>query len=193
MNVECLALPLANRLAQEYQQQNASALQFFAHNPYDIQSYQDRLEYLRGRSYSHRELLAEGLYTFNQKIGNHQEALQRIEALKRPDTYVVIGGQQAGVLTGPLYTIHKAVHLIQTAKKLSNELQAEVVPVFWIAGADHDIEEKLSSLHVPTSAIFRLIIQTNHRLRPQKLRSRPPRRLQASCRRIRMRPLTCMI
>lgn len=141
MRVECLALPLANQLAQEYQQQNASALQFFAHNPYHIQSYQDRLEYLRGRSYSHREQLAEGLYTFNQKIGNHQEALQRIEALKRPDTYVVIGGQQAGVLTGPLYTIHKAVHLIQTAKKLSNELQAEVVPVFWIAGEDHDIDE----------------------------------------------------
>ncbi|MGG1661701.1 bacillithiol biosynthesis cysteine-adding enzyme BshC [Brevibacillus sp. NRS-1366] len=141
MNVECLALPIANRLAQEYQQQDASALQFFTHNPYHIQSYQERLEWLRGQTYSHREQLAEGLYTFNKKIGNHQEALRRIQALKNPDTYVVIGGQQAGVMTGPLYTIHKAVHLIQTAKRLSEELQAEVVPVFWIAGEDHDIDE----------------------------------------------------
>jgi len=141
MNVECLALPLANRLVQEYLQQDASALQFFTYNPYHIKSYQQRLEWLRGRTYSHREQLAEGLYAFNKKIGNDKEALQRIEALRRPDTYVVIGGQQAGVMTGPLYTIHKAVHLIQSAKRLSEELGVEVVPVFWIAGEDHDIDE----------------------------------------------------
>ncbi|MED4784559.1 bacillithiol biosynthesis cysteine-adding enzyme BshC [Brevibacillus choshinensis] len=141
MNVECLTLPLANRLAQEYQQGNDSALQFFAYNPHEIQAYKERLEWLRGRTIPHREQLAEGLYTYNKKIGNKQEALSQIELLRRPDTYVVIGGQQAGVLTGPLYTIHKAIHLIQTAKKLSQELDQTVVPVFWIAGEDHDIDE----------------------------------------------------
>ncbi len=141
MNVECLALPLANRLAHEYQQGNASALQFFAYHPYEMQAYQERLEWLRGRSFQHREKLTEGLYTYNKKIGNKEEALSQIELLRRPDTYVVIGGQQAGVLTGPLYTIHKAIHLIQSAKKLSQELNVNVVPVFWIAGEDHDIDE----------------------------------------------------
>lgn len=141
MKVESVALPLANRLAHDYQQGNESALQFFAYDPYRPQSYRERLEWLRGRNVSHRDQLAEGLYTFNDKIGNHPEAMRRIEALKNPDTYVVIGGQQAGVLTGPLYTIHKAVHLIQAAKKLSAELRVEVVPVFWIAGEDHDIDE----------------------------------------------------
>lgn len=141
MNVECIALPLANRLAQEYQQGYASALQFFAYHPYQAESYRRRLEWLRGRSCAHRQQLAEGLYTYNQKIGNHPEALSKIEQLSLPETYVVIGGQQAGVLTGPLYTIHKAVHLIQTAKRLSEELGVTVVPVFWIAGEDHDIDE----------------------------------------------------
>lgn len=141
MNVECLALPLANRLAHDYQQGNASALQFFAYHPYELQAYQERLEWLRGRSFHHREQLTEGLYTYNKKIGNKDEALSQIELLRRPDTYVVIGGQQAGVLTGPLYTIHKAIHLIQSAKKLSQELNVTVVPVFWIAGEDHDIDE----------------------------------------------------
>ncbi|MED1782143.1 bacillithiol biosynthesis cysteine-adding enzyme BshC [Brevibacillus fortis] len=141
MNVECLALPLANTLAQEYQQQNASAMQFFAHNPYREQSYRERVEWLQSQSYPHRNQLVEGLYRFNKEMGTHPEALKNIELLKQPDTYVVIGGQQAGVLGGPLYTINKAVHLIQAAKRLSAELQANVIPVFWIAGEDHDIDE----------------------------------------------------
>ncbi|GEB33088.1 bacillithiol biosynthesis cysteine-adding enzyme BshC [Brevibacillus parabrevis] len=140
MNVERVALPLANRLAREYQQQNESALSFFAHNPYRDQAYRERLEWLSTQTFN-RLQLAEGLHNFNQAIGNHPEALDKIELLKQQDTYVVIGGQQAGVLTGPLYTINKAVHLIQAAKKLSAELQVNVVPVFWIAGEDHDIDE----------------------------------------------------
>ncbi|MFD2371055.1 bacillithiol biosynthesis cysteine-adding enzyme BshC [Brevibacillus sp. GCM10020057] len=141
MNVECIALPAANRLAREYQLGNPSALQFFAYHPYEMQAYRERLEWLQGRTGYNRERLTEGLYSYNKEIGNSQEALGQIELLKRPDTYVVIGGQQAGVLTGPLYTIHKAVHLIQAAKKLSAELNVNVVPVFWIAGEDHDIDE----------------------------------------------------
>lgn len=141
MKVECLALPSANLLVHEYMRGETSALQFFAHHPYRTQSYQERLEWLRRRTYSHRDQLADGLNTFNEQIGNHQEALRRIESLRRPDTFVVIGGQQSGIMTGPLYTIYKAVHLIQAAKKLSEELQVDVVPVFWIAGEDHDIDE----------------------------------------------------
>jgi len=141
MNVECLTLPLANRLAHEYQRGNASALQFFAYHPYEMQAYRERLEWLRRRTDYDRVRLTEGLYRYNKEIGNGQEALSQIELLRRPDTYVVIGGQQAGVLTGPLYTIHKAVHLIQTARRLSAELDVTVVPVFWMAGEDHDIAE----------------------------------------------------
>lgn len=141
MNVESVTLPLANRLAKEYVQGNELAQSFFNYDPYRNESYRERLDWLRSRPCSHREKLVEGLYTYNQNIGNHEKAIERIEALKHRDTFVVIGGQQAGVLTGPLYTIHKAVHLIQTAKRLSSELQVEVVPVFWIAGEDHDIDE----------------------------------------------------
>ncbi|MGE7271015.1 bacillithiol biosynthesis cysteine-adding enzyme BshC [Brevibacillus panacihumi] len=141
MNVDHIALPLANRLTQDYQEGKESAVSFFAYKPYRSESYRERLEWLRGRTFSHREKLTEGLYTYNQDIGNHEEALQRINTLKKPDAYVVIGGQQAGVLTGPLYTIYKAVHLIQAAQKLSQELEVEVIPVFWIAGEDHDLDE----------------------------------------------------
>lgn len=141
MKVDGVKLPFANRLAHDYVLGKESALAFFDYHPYQLESYRERLKWLRGRTLPHREQLANGLYTYNQSVGNHPAALERVEALRCPDTYVVIGGQQAGVLTGPLYTIYKAVHLIQLAKQLSRELQAKVVPVFWIAGEDHDIDE----------------------------------------------------
>ena len=53
----------------------------------------------------------------------------------------VIAGQQAGLLTGPLYTILKAVSAIALARRLSAERTEPVLPLFWIAAEDHDILE----------------------------------------------------
>jgi bacillithiol synthase len=53
----------------------------------------------------------------------------------------VIGGQQAGILTGPLYSIHKVISIIVLAKQKERELGIPVIPVFWIAGEDHDYLE----------------------------------------------------
>ncbi|WP_329812592.1 bacillithiol biosynthesis protein BshC, partial [Streptomyces sp. GSL17-113] len=57
------------------------------------------------------------------------------------DAVVVIGGQQAGLLTGPLYTIHKVISIIKLAKEQERKLNHPVIPVFWIAGEDHDYQE----------------------------------------------------
>jgi len=146
MRVDHIKLPLANRLAQDYVLGKESALAFFGYHPYEFESYRKRLQWLRGQTFPHREKLVNGLYSYNESVGNHPAALERIRSLRCPDTCVVIGGQQAGVMTGPLYTIYKAIHLIQAAKRLSEELKTEVVPVFWIAGEDHDIDE-IDHLH----------------------------------------------
>ncbi len=139
--IKSVSLPLANRLAHDYQKGKADALQFFQYHPYQMEAYRERMEWLQSRSCPHRESLVQGLATYNKQIGNHPNALAQVERLRETDTYVVIGGQQAGVLTGPLYTVYKAIHLIQSAHRLQQELKVKVVPVFWIAGEDHDIDE----------------------------------------------------
>ena len=53
----------------------------------------------------------------------------------------VTTGQQPGLFTGPLYTIYKALSVIALAQRLERELGAPVVPVFWVAGDDHDFAE----------------------------------------------------
>ncbi len=57
------------------------------------------------------------------------------------DGLFVIAGQQPGLLTGPAYTLLKAIHAISLAKQLSASWRRPVLPAFWIATEDHDIAE----------------------------------------------------
>lgn len=84
--------------------------------------------------------VAEALYSYNAAHGASEAALHHIEQLKN-GALVVIGGQQAGLWSGPLMVLHKAVTIIQSAAAASKQLGRPVVPVFWIAGEDHDWEE----------------------------------------------------
>jgi bacillithiol biosynthesis cysteine-adding enzyme BshC len=71
--------------------------------------------------------------------GPGQEALRA--RLGAPDVLVVTTGQQPALFTGPLYTIHKALSAAALARVLSNRWGRPVVPVFWVAGDDHDFNE----------------------------------------------------
>ncbi len=53
----------------------------------------------------------------------------------------VVAGQQAGLLTGPLYTFLKAVTIIRLAKDLESSTGVCHLPLFWMASEDHDIIE----------------------------------------------------
>ena len=63
------------------------------------------------------------------------------DRLVQRDVLVVTTGQQPGLFTGPLYTIHKALSAIALAARLERERQVPVVPVFWVAGDDADFAE----------------------------------------------------
>jgi len=64
-----------------------------------------------------------------------------LDRLKDPSTLVVTTGQQPGLLTGPLYTIHKALSAVALARIGEARWNRPVVPVFWAAGGDHDFAE----------------------------------------------------
>ena len=57
------------------------------------------------------------------------------------EVLVVTTGQQPGLFTGPLYTVHKALSAVALAARLERERRVPVVPVFWVAGDDHDFAE----------------------------------------------------
>jgi uncharacterized protein YllA (UPF0747 family) len=63
------------------------------------------------------------------------------DRLARGDVLAVTTGQQPGLFTGPTYTIYKALSAIALAGRLERERGVPVVPVFWVAGDDHDFAE----------------------------------------------------
>ncbi|MFZ8102341.1 bacillithiol biosynthesis cysteine-adding enzyme BshC, partial [Staphylococcus arlettae] len=80
-------------------------------------------------------------------ISNYMEDLSLSEAQEnniaqlQQGAKVIIGGQQAGLFGGPLYTFHKIFSIISLSNSLSSKYNQQVIPVFWIAGEDHDFEE----------------------------------------------------
>ncbi len=68
-----------------------------------------------------------------------------LERLGRPGALAVTTGQQPGLFTGPLYTIHKALSAAALARLLEERWRRPVVPIFWLAGDDHDFAEASSA------------------------------------------------
>ena len=103
------------------------------------ESYTQRLAELQNRSYQRQEL-ARTIRSFMEPFGISDAAAAHLDELS-DNGVAVVGGQQAGLLTGPLYSVHKAITVILLAKQQRKELGVPVIPVFWVAGEDHDIEE----------------------------------------------------
>lgn len=84
----------------------------------------------------HRQALAAALAAQQKNWGGDAAGPEKLEA----GAVAVISGQQAGLFTGPNYTILKAITIIKLAGAL-NEAGVPAVPVFWVASEDHDYQE----------------------------------------------------
>lgn len=141
MHIEELQIPAPHSLMEDYLFQFEKVSSFYTYSPYRKESWIERIEWLESHPLHHREELVQGLMEYNQQMDNHQVALANITRLLDPKSCVIIGGQQSGILTGPLYSIHKAITIIQLAQQKEKQLGIPVIPVYWIAGEDHDYDE----------------------------------------------------
>lgn len=152
---------------------------FFRHNPWDVETFARRAAQVDKAHGAGRAAVAAALREYNAGLGAAPAALSGADALGQPGTLAVVTGQQAGLFTGPLYTVYKAITTIRQARQLTEQLQRTVVPVFWLAGEDHDFEEvrtahlvdsrgRLRSLQLPGRADGRSI---GHRPVPRQVES----------------------
>ncbi|MEI3597025.1 MULTISPECIES: bacillithiol biosynthesis cysteine-adding enzyme BshC [unclassified Oceanobacillus] len=137
MRIDAVNIRNQGQLIADYKS-NRSVMKFFDYHPFE--SVDERVEELSNRSFK-REELAAILAERNTAWGAGEATLKNIKKFHNPESVVVVGGQQAGLLTGPLYTINKIISILQYAKEQEKRLDIPVLPVFWIAGEDHDFEE----------------------------------------------------
>ncbi|KFM98713.1 bacillithiol biosynthesis cysteine-adding enzyme BshC [Bacillus clarus] len=130
--------------------------------------FKQRLRDLRDKKFFRQDLVAH-LLEYNTHLQAGEYTIRNIEMLADENTYVVIGGQQAGLLTGPLYTAHKIISILQLAKEKEASLGVKVVPVFWIAGEDHDIDE-----------INHIFVTKNRKVKKTIFHDRHPKKASAS-------------
>ncbi|WP_067620725.1 bacillithiol biosynthesis cysteine-adding enzyme BshC [Alicyclobacillus acidiphilus] len=135
--------PTGNPLTDAYlfQFQSVSNL-YDDQNPTDPTTFQRRAEkVLPWFDDTHRQQLVKALSAYHERIGATPAQMNGIQRLLDPESVVVVTGQQAGLLTGPLYSLSKALSAIGVAAEMERLLGRPVVPVFWVASEDHDFAE----------------------------------------------------
>ncbi|TFG52790.1 MAG: bacillithiol biosynthesis BshC, partial [Candidatus Aminicenantes bacterium] len=133
-------LPRLPRLVDDYFHDYGQVREFFDGDFRDAAAYGRQTERTLARRIP-REELAAILREQNQRYGCGPRTLGNIEALEREAACAVVTGQQAGLFSGPLYTIYKALTAIKLAERLSRNGPGKCVPVFWLASDDHDLAE----------------------------------------------------
>lgn len=138
MKLEQIQLPVNNKVLADYWSEGAAIHAFFQYRYCDA-AFKQRASYLQQQNYD-REALVNVIRSYMTPFGISQAVEANLQALQE-GALAIVGGQQAGLLTGPLYSVHKAITVILLAKEQSEKLGATVVPLFWIAGEDHDLDE----------------------------------------------------
>ncbi len=87
-----------------------------------------------------RQKLGDALTKINREIGASPKTFENIELLRESDCVTIVTGQQAGLFSGAIYTIYKALSAVKLAADLKKR-GIKAVPVFWIAEEDHDFDE----------------------------------------------------
>ncbi len=146
-----------SRLFQDYVAYNADIAPFFNGDFRSISSFQDATKRALNTPRD-RDTLANVLLDQNTAWGLQERTKENIEKLRDPESVVVITGQQLGLFMSPMYIPYKTLTTLLLADKLEKELGRPVVPVFWLAGEDHDFEEvasfKLPGLPRPANFVY---------------------------------------
>lgn len=119
-----------DQFISQYTQHDHNLMQFYDFDPNKDESFKTRM----AQSNNGREQqLANVIRQYMSDLSLSTAQARALEHLAQ-GAKVVIGGQQAGLLSGPLYTFHKVLSIIVKSSELSTTYQQPVVPVFWIAG-----------------------------------------------------------
>ncbi len=142
--MDCLSVaysqvPKSSALFLDYLYHFDRLAPFYTAAPFRLESYRQAAGKTSLSEEKRREL-ATILKRQNEAFGAAEATFANIERLAEKDTFAVVTGQQVGLLSGPAFTLYKALTAVRLAQELSERGMLSV-PVFWLATEDHDLEE----------------------------------------------------
>src|SRR5206468_12050959 len=133
-------IPQQTRLFLDYLDDPIALRRFYPEAVRGHYEVSERRERVLANHKTDRAKVCDALEQMNCKWGASEKTLANIQKLREADCIAVVSGQQAGLFTGPLYTIYKALSAVKLAGCL-RQRNTKAVPVFWIAAEDHDFAE----------------------------------------------------
>jgi bacillithiol synthase len=126
------SIPGTSKLFLDYLYNFDRVSRFYSGEGWDAEHVEESAKAIRFPT-ERRSRLVAALRTQN----GDSEALAK---LAQPETVAVVTGQQVGFLSGPAYTVFKALTAVKLAAHLTEQGIA-AVPIFWLATEDHDLAE----------------------------------------------------
>jgi bacillithiol biosynthesis cysteine-adding enzyme BshC len=136
-----------NNLVEDYLNKKESTFNLFEHYP-DLEGFQQIIKNNLYQNFNRSELYNIVLKQNNLSKNVTTSTIQNIELLKFKNTYTITTGHQLCLFTGPLYFLYKIITTVNLAEELKIKFpENNFVPVYWMAGEDHDFEE-INHFHV---------------------------------------------
>lgn len=132
-------IPYLSRTDVAYQLQDPALKPFFRYAP-EIGLLVDAMKE-RDKYPVNRELLTTVIRSQHLEYDSSDLVLDQINALREESTYTIITAHQPCLMTGPLYTIIKAISTIKAAQMATKVSGKLVIPIFVVGGEDHDFDE----------------------------------------------------
>ena len=146
MSIPYSSLPSYSELFLKYTENFESLSKFYEFDFKKDEDFQKCIElkketYIKGKSFFRNEI-TDILKIQNTKFRSSEKTFENILLLNDHNTFAVVTGQQIGILSGPYYTILKALNTIQLSEQLKIKFpEYNFVPVFWLEADDHDFPE----------------------------------------------------
>jgi bacillithiol synthase len=142
MEIPFTELPEQSRLYTDYVSDFEKVRKYYSVSFSDDNELRSHFEKVAANINPRRSELVELLRSQNSRLNNSTEHPALLELLGRENAVCVVTGQQVGLFCGPLYTLFKTISAIKLAGELKERFpEFEFVPVFWLEGDDHDLEE----------------------------------------------------
>ena len=135
-------LPRHQNIFLDYLYEFENVEKYFLKNFRNIEEYPSFLSELANHERPHREEIVRIIKNQYSELKPSKQTEVNIELLSSNKTFAITTGQQLGIFGGPLYTFYKAITAVKLCHFLKEKFEGyNFVPVFWLEGDDHDLDE----------------------------------------------------